>query len=305
MIKSMTFALKSGRLPLFLGLILGLLAAVLTVVYLSSAGDDGGNSTSGPAVETVPAVVAVQDIAAGTRVTAEMVNVKSVPTDLAIPNRFEKSEDVVGKVAAVNIVAGEEIATNRMVETSQTGQAVAASSLAEAVPLQKDPATCAVDKCGQRAVSVNVAPATASGGQIRPGDHVDVLLAFEDSGAITILQDIEVLSIDQDLVKVVAAGEGEKRTQVAEGEEKAEATTATLAVWPDEAQMLTASEEFVKGGQVTVADSVKTSLGLPENNVSCSGSVRLVLRHVGQQGPVNLSARGLCASLFAYTWGLK
>jgi len=303
MLKGLALGTRGNRMVLVLGLILGLLAAALAAVYLSSAQEEG---SGGVTPNTVPAVVAVQDIAAGTRITAEMVKVKSVPTDLVIPNRFGKSEDVVGKVAAVNIVSGEEIATNRVIETSQSGQAVEASSLAEAVPLAKDPATCAVDKCGQRAVSVNVAPATASGGQIQPGDHVDVILAFEDSGAITILQDIEVLSIDQELVKVVAAGEGEKRTQVAEGKENPEATTATLAVWPEEAQILTAGEEFTKGTSMKLTPSTAAALGLPQDSeFECKGSVRLVLRHEGQQGPVDLRARGVCASLFAYTWGLK
>ena len=301
MIKNMTFALKSGRLPLFLGLILALLAAVLTAVYLSSAG--GEDSTGASAVATVPVVVAAQNIPAGARIEASMVSVKPVPTDLVIPKGLKKSEEVVGKVASINILAGEQIVSDRIAATTQSGQTVGASTLAEVVPLQKPATTCSTEKCGQRAVSVAVAPLTSSGGQIQPADHVDVVLAFRDGGAITILQDIVVLSIGQELVKVAAGAEGD--TQVAQEQKNSEATTATLAVWPDDAQKLTAGEEFAKGGQATVTDSVKTSLGLPENNVSCSGSLRLVLRHTNQQGPVPLETRGACSTLFAYIWGLK
>ncbi len=184
-------------------------------------------------------------------------------------------------------------------------QDLQASALAEVVPLQQAAATCEIDRCGQRAVSIAVAPGTWSGGLIRPGDRADVILAFQDGGAITILQDIEVLSIDQDLASV--AGVGEERTVVSEGEENPGATTATLSAWPDEAEMLVAAEEFANGTtRVTiVSPSIAQALGVPVGiEFDCVGSVRLVLRHVGQSGPVDLEPHGSCASLFAYIWGL-
>ncbi len=45
MIKGMTLSKGGSRLPLILGLVLGLVAAVLVVVYLSSAKSDSGSIT--------------------------------------------------------------------------------------------------------------------------------------------------------------------------------------------------------------------------------------------------------------------
>lgn len=306
MIKNSTLGGRSNRALLVLALLLGLLAAVLTAVYLSSTGGDSGGGTSGAA--TVPVVVASQDIAAGTRLEAGMVSVKSFPTSAVLSDAFEKTEDVVGQVVVVDILSGEQIVPARLVTASEVGQVLQAENLADAVPLDKPAATCAIDRCGQRGVSVAVAPVTASAGLIRPGDRVDVILAFQDGGAITILQDIEVLSIDQAIETVVSAPgtaeEGEERTVVSEGEENAEATTATLAVWPEEAQILTAGEEMTKGEKFELAPSTAEALGLPEgSSFECKGSVRLALRHVGQPGPVELETRGTCASLFLLIWG--
>lgn len=306
MIKNATVGGRSNRALLALALFLGLLAAVLTAVYLGSTGGDSGGGTSGGA--TVPVVVAAQDIPAGTRIEASMVRVGNVPESLLLPNVFEKTEDVVEQVVVVDIVSGEQIVPARLVTASEAGQVLEAENLADAVPLDKPSATCSIDRCGQRAVSVAVAPVSASAGLIRPGDRVDVVLAFRDGGAVTILQDIEVLSIDQDIERVVVVpsseGDGEERTVVSEGEENPEATTATLAVWPDEAQILTAGEEFTKGEKFELTPSTAGALGLPEDaDFECKGSVRLALRHVGQPGPVELETRGTCASLFLLIWG--
>jgi len=134
------------------------------------------------------------------------------------------------------------------------------------------------------------------------------VLAFKDGSAITILQDIEVLAIDQDLAQVVSndgeGGKTEERAVVSESAENPEATTATLAVWPNDAQKLTAGEEFTKGVKLTLSDALVAQFGLQDNaQVECEGSVRLALRHAGQQGPVKLEPHGVCASLFNTIWG--
>src|SRR5205809_6106801 len=76
MIKGMALSKGGSRLPLILGLILGLVAAVLVVVYLTSAKDEGGSTSSG---EGVPVVVASQNVEAGVRLTPGMLAVKSIP----------------------------------------------------------------------------------------------------------------------------------------------------------------------------------------------------------------------------------
>lgn len=287
MIRDHVIGGKSNRAVLFLALFLGLVSAVLVLVFLNQAGGDGGGGGG-----TQPAVVAAQDIPAGTRITAEMVQVKPIPTGLLLPHVFGRTEDVVGKVAEVALVAGEQVVPSRVVTAGEEGQIIDADALAQAVPLDKQSGQCAIANCGLRAVSINVAEVTAAGGLIRPGDRVDVLLSFEDGSAVTIVQDVEVLALGQNLENVVVADGGEaatpgQRTVIGSGEEEPQAASATLAVWPEEAQILAAGEEMT-----TKSDT-------------CKGSVRLALRHQGQHGPVSLPPKGTCASSFADIWALQ
>ena len=305
MIKSGALSGKGNRVTVMLALFLGLLAAVLTIVFLSS--NSGGSGGGGSGV-TLGVVVAAKDIAAGTPIQADMLAVKSVPKELVLTDSFTKPDDVVGKVTRAAILSGEQVAAGRLVGSGQGGDVFAADDLADAVPLERAAAQCKIDRCGQRGTAVGVAKVTSSGGLVRAGDHVDVILAFKDGSAITILQDIEVLAIDQDLAQVVSndseGGKAEERAVVSGSEENPEATTATLAVWPNDAQKLTAGEEFTKGVKLTLSDALVAQFGLQDNaQVECEGSVRLALRHAGQQGPVKLEPHGVCASLFNTIWG--
>src|SRR5438132_3759174 len=113
MIKGMTLSKGGSRLPLILGLILGLVAAVLVVVYLTSAKDEGGSrSTSGGG--DFPVVVAKQSIAANVKITAEMVEVRTVPQSDQITGAFTTTEGLVGKVTRVTIVANEQISDTKV-----------------------------------------------------------------------------------------------------------------------------------------------------------------------------------------------
>ncbi len=305
MIKNLAIGGGSNRLLLVFAVVLGVLSAVLIGVYLSSV--DSGTSTS-PGGARLDRVVAKEDIPAGKPISDAMVDVKPVPEEVALASGFQKMQDVVGKVSRAAIISGEQIVAGRLLGAGAEGQVLGANNLADVVPLHKAAATCGVDRCGQRALSVAVAASTSSGGLIRSGDRVDVVLAFADGSAVTTLQDIEVLALDQNLEKVVSGSAGPgtsgERAVVSTGEENSKATTATLAVWPDEAQKLAAGEEFTKGQQLKLTPSMASALGLPADaEPQCKGSVRLVLRHGGQQGPVGLQGRGVCASLFSLIWG--
>ncbi len=112
---------------------------------------------------------------------------------------------------------------------------------------------------GKRAVSVQVSSVIAASGLIRPGDYVDVILSIRVQGeevgvdgasnstidqiAVTILQNAQVLSIDQD-VALTAVNEGtEGAPSVSDdGDANPEATTVTLALSPVHGEVLTVAE---------------------------------------------------------------
>jgi pilus assembly protein CpaB len=247
MIKNQALGGRSNRGLIFLGLFLGLISAVLVVVYLNRAGDDGGGSVA-PG-EAVPVVVASQNIEAGTRVTEDMLVVKEISPEAVLTGVFTDPADIVGQVTRVPLVAGEQVLPNKV---TATGQAIA--------DLDNPPLAFVVPD-GMRAISVKVDNIIGASGLIRPGDYVDVILTIKVEGAptsveegeladsirdqiaVTVLQNAQVLSIDQD-VAVTVAGEGTGSS--APGEEgpeaNPEAASVTLAVAPAHAEVLTVAE---------------------------------------------------------------
>ena len=242
MIKNQALGGRSNRGLILLGLFLGLLSAVLVVVYLSQAGEGGGGEVSGAAV--TPVVVASQDIAAGSRIIEGMVETKEIAIDTVLAGVFSDTEGVIGQVARVPLVAGEQVIATKV---AATGAAIADG---------ENPPLAFVIPEGKRAVSIQVSNVIGASGLIRPGDYVDVILAVQiqvGSGdgnsdgsqnqiAQTILQNVLVLSVDQDVTRAVVS-EGEAAPVVGDGTDvNPEATTVTLAVSPAHGEVLTVAE---------------------------------------------------------------
>ena len=253
MIKGMTLSKGGSRLPLILGLILGLVAAVLVVVYLSSAKDEGGG-TGGGSSEGVPVVVANQPIAAGTKITPEMVTVRSVPSSDVITGAIGTSEGLVGKVTRVAIVANEQISDTKVIST----EVVSGFGANPPLSLLLEP--------GARAVSAEMSALIGAGGNIRPGDYVDVILivevkvagpdgqTFNDTVAGTVLQNVKVLAIDQERTNPdPAAGTDPDKSKSA----NEAATTATLSLNPSQAEVIAVADQCGKGHGGRLAMSLR------------------------------------------------
>src|SRR3972149_4125839 len=242
MIKNQAIGGRTNRALILLGLFLGLVSAALVVVYLSKANDSGGGNVSGGA--GTPVVVASQGIPAGTRVTEEMLTLKSIAADAVLADAFVKTKDVVGQVTRVPFVAGEQVIPSKVTPTGAAIANVENPPLAYVVPE------------GMRAVSVEVSGVIGASGLIRPGDYADVILTIEAAGqgntegapgtrdqiARTVLQNALVLAIDQSVARPVA-GDNETSSPPAEdGQSNADASTVTLAVSPVHGEVLTVAE---------------------------------------------------------------
>ena len=237
MIKNQALGGKTNRALILLGLFLGLVSAALVVVYLSKADDSGGGNVSGGAV--TPVVVASQGVPAGTRVTEDMVTLKSISSEAILPDVFLKTKDVVGQVTRVPLVAGEQVIPSKVTPTGFEIANVENPALAYVVPE------------GMRGVSVEVSSVIGASGLIRPGDYVDVILTVKTSTegetggnqiAKTILQNALVLSIDQTVAHPVAGDDGSSSPPAEDGTSNAEASSVTLAVSPVHGEVLTAAE---------------------------------------------------------------
>jgi pilus assembly protein CpaB len=201
------------RRKLFLvAAILGLLAATLTYTYIRSI-----QRVEIHEVKEVGVVVATGDIPSGTSVSPNMVRLAKVPETALHPEAASSSGDVIGRITKAPIVSGEQVLRNRLLPAGVR------PSLSFAIP------------SGKRAVSVAVNEVVGVAGFVKPGDRVDILATVdgsnrEDTITSTVLQDVEVLAIAQDMEEEV-----DKKPKVT--------TTVTLAVTLAEAQKVTLAEE--------------------------------------------------------------
>ncbi len=247
MARTQEMKLANGNgLLLLLALVAGLVAAVIVFVVLSESG--GGDSVAPVTGTTVPALVASQTISAGTLITEEMIKVVDVPESLVVSGVYDDADLVVGEVSTVTIGAGEQI-TRLKVGT-----------------LVPDQGLSGVVAPGMRAVSVKVNEVTAVGGNLLPGDHVDIVATTRIEGApglaeddyilrtTTVLQDVEVLSVAQEAQKPaaqsVATDDGDAGSasytsgQLPDDiEEQPRATTLTLSLTPQQAMILISEQE--------------------------------------------------------------
>lgn len=245
---------KSQRYVFFLGLILAAIAAV--IVFVAVSGSDSG-TTSGQ----VPVVVANEAIPAQTRVTADMLSVEFLATDAANPDAFSSRSQLVDRVVTEDVPAGAQVLPSMVSDVAGDG-----------LSFKVDP--------GMRGISVDVREVVTAGGNIKPGDKVDIVGVFEvetaeaanhllaqlgtaytvaDPGltttngteeeavdsfvlTVTLLQNVKVLGLAQTLTPTTSGGT--LAEDVEEADSEPNASTATLQVDPSQAQMLTTADEY-------------------------------------------------------------
>jgi pilus assembly protein CpaB len=132
---------------------------------------------------TVAVVIAAQDIPLGTTLTPEHIKVTQWPLESAPPARFERVEDVLGRVAKVDLFQ------NEMIHETRLAPIEAGSGLIALIPR------------GMRAISIRVTEESGVSGFIKPGDFIDVVTILRLQGgemeARTTLQNIKVLAVGE------------------------------------------------------------------------------------------------------------
>jgi pilus assembly protein CpaB len=215
-----------NRRFLFVALLLAILSAVL--VYARISGDSGGTSTAAPG--TQPVVVARQAIPQLTRITPEMLTLRSVPTDTVIAGSFTSIEAVSGTIAKFPIEANQQIVASSVVDPTRP---VAGAQLARVVPT------------GKRAMSIQASQLSNAGGLILPGDYVDLIWTCCSSQPVitqTLLQNVQVAAVAQAVV--TGAAEGDQPPVPADGQLPVpDAVTVTLLLTPEEAQQVFLAEQ--------------------------------------------------------------
>ena len=247
---------KTQRYVFYLGLLLAGIAAVIVFVAVNGA-DSGGGGGGG----NVPVVVATEAIPAQSRITSDMLKVEFVSPDKAEANAFTSRTQLVDRVVTEEVAAGAQILPSAVSNTAGDGLA-----------FKVEP--------GMRGISVNVQEVVTAGGNIKPGDHVDMVAIFQletveaanhllaqlgtpysvteppvapaDADeteaprifvlTVTLIQNVKVLGLAQTLTPTTAGGTFAE--EVDETIAEPQAATATVEVTPDKAQMLTTADEY-------------------------------------------------------------
>lgn len=169
--------MKIGKKVLIFAIIIGLLTVFGLNKYIK------GLSTA--QVVQIPyskVVTAVNTIPANVVITAEMVALKSMPSESVHPEAATTLDKVVGRTSNSDIVKDEQILSSRLVDTSK-------STLAYRVPE------------GMRAVAIPNSEISGVAGYINAGDKIDILATYDKediapvSTTYTQLQNIEVAAV--------------------------------------------------------------------------------------------------------------
>lgn len=136
-------------------------------------------------------IVATEDIPARTKITADMLEPQKIQDSYILPNSIRDKAQIVGKYAAVKIVANEQIISDRLADLDKT-------YFSYKVPT------------GYVAITIPVDSVSGVSDFIKPGDFVDVFVYLEEKevksettyifnleSSSDMLQKVLVLSVDK------------------------------------------------------------------------------------------------------------
>jgi len=264
---------RTNKWLLIGGMALALMTGVLVFLAVTKADGGGGNSSS-PAADGKPVLVAKENIAAGTRLSADMFRVATFAEGDLVPQALSDPQAVVGQTATVQLLQGQQLSSMNLASATADKRA---DQLAFKIPN------------GQRAVAIKVDETTAIGGNIVPGDRVDIVVRIDETEKATPndLQFIRVRTVLQDVLVVAREQTGVDR----------------VTTLPDAAATPAAGDTGAVGSQAFEQrpENVKPDAGLTTVSVALTpdqvqqlvlaaalGQITLVMRPFGDDQPVPL-----------------
>ncbi len=230
-------AIEKQKLILISGIVLGVVAILMTKVYLDQQRQEAEARAKKSLVkmqanQTV-VLVAKQDIPMGSLIESHMIDSAIVPNQFIQPQVATSIDRVLGMVSLAPISKGEQISLSKLSKSRKDG----GESLAGNTP------------SGKRAVSIAVDSIASVSGMVRPGDYVDVIATLQvpvqgadgqisnQMAVVPLFQNVLVLAVGQ---KTGFAGKAENRY----GEnESFSGGLITLALGPQEANLVAFVQE--------------------------------------------------------------
>jgi pilus assembly protein CpaB len=217
-----------------------LFGALTAVLFYALTSRGGTTTTTAPSAGDIQVVVARGVIPQRTTITAELLQVKSVPLSAAAVGAFGDITSVVGKVTRYPVAANQQVTPDSVVDTTPG----ATAGLAGVVPV------------GQRAISIQASQIISAGGLILPGDFVDLVWSWPKNDPLTsktILRNVQVVAVAQAIVNsgpapaatTANAGGSAGAAPIAADTGKAapEAVTITLLLSEQDAQKVFLAEQ--------------------------------------------------------------
>jgi pilus assembly protein CpaB len=194
------------RITVFVMMSLGLLGFG-AVVWMSMQPPPAEASNAHPVAVTQAILVASRDLQAGTLLKPDDIGTAQVPHD-KVPDSASADtpatrQELIGSMVRRRLTASEALLPNDLLRPGDHGF------------------LAAVLGAGMRAVTIGVDAITGTAGLIWPGDHVDVMLTsqIDEAGrsmgrriaAETVLSDVRVIAIDQQLVQGATPGSAQAK----------------------------------------------------------------------------------------------
>jgi pilus assembly protein CpaB len=194
-------------------LVLALGTGVLIFMWTSRV---ARQPAAAPQARTVAVVVAKADLGPGTKLTADMLQLRQFTPDSRPSGAFDDPEALAGRVLGTAVTANEAVTASRLAGASVMGGGV--SALIEP---------------GKRAMSVKGNAVMGLAGFVRPGDRVDVIVSLVQGRG---KQDEPITKLVLERVKVLATG-----TQLQASSEEGKTASVdvyTLELTPEESERL-------------------------------------------------------------------
>jgi len=273
--------MQKQKIIIIIGVVLALMAVIMTKVYIDQQRQqviDEAKKRIAKIEQSIPkseskVLVANKDIPKGAVIAAENLETNVIPEQYRQPQAVSSADRIVGMIAVVPIAKGEQITLTKLAQPRQVG------GLAEGTPV------------GKRAVTIAVDNIAALGGMIKPGDYVDVIVYVPVPGVtpegkqaaqiavMPLFQNILVLAVGQDIGSPLSSGIMKKGQ---EGDKRGEATIITLALTPQEANLIAFVQEQGKL-RLTLRSPADSQVVQPIQPASWETLFRYLMPQVPQQ----------------------
>lgn len=232
-------AIEKQKLILISGVVLGIVAIVMTKMYLDQQQQEirekARKAVANMQANQVAVLISKKDIPAGVIIDPDMLETAIVPNQFVQPQAVTSLDRIAGMITIAPITKGEQISLSKLVNKKQAGS----GDLAGVTP------------SGKRAISIVVDNISSLSGMIKPSDYVDVLATIQvpaqgadgqtvnQMAVVPLFQNVLVLAVGSD---TGGATSGDSRYAEKSGSSGGN-SLITLALGPQEANLISFVQE--------------------------------------------------------------